>query len=109
MRPKQYHATTLNSNYSCSEPPHFKAELPADESVSSVYRLAERDTAAYAELHIEEAIDRSNRELFPPKPASHNTSSKRETFYIVSELPFFEIPPTSEKGFVRKPCGRDGG
>lgn len=58
------------------------------------------DTAAYAELPTEEVTDRSNRELFPPKPASHNTSSKRETFYIVSELPFFEIPPTSEKGFV---------
>ena len=56
---------------------------------------------AYAELPTGEVVDRSNREFFPPKPASHSTPSKRETFYIVSELPFFETPPASEKGFVR--------
>lgn len=101
MCPKQQHATTLSSNYTCSELPHFKAELPADGPVSSVSHCVEHDTAAYAELPTEEVIDRSNRELFPPKLDPHSTPSKRETFYIVSELPFFEIPPTSEKGFVK--------
>ncbi|KAF8421999.1 patatin-like phospholipase-domain-containing protein [Tirmania nivea] len=100
MRSKQQHATTMNSNYNGSELLHFKAELPADEPVSSGYQFVEHETAAYAELPTE-VIDRSNREFFPPKSASHNTPSKRETFYIVSELPFLEIPPTSEKGFVK--------
>ncbi|RPB28375.1 FabD/lysophospholipase-like protein [Terfezia boudieri ATCC MYA-4762] len=95
--PKQ-HSTILNPNYTCGELLHFKAELPADEPVSSVYHPVEHDTEAYAELPTQEVIDRSNREFFPPKLASHNTPAKRETFYIVSELPYFEIPPTSEKG-----------
>jgi len=98
MRPKQQHATTLNSNYNCGELLYFKAELSADEPASSV---CHHDTAIYAELHPEEAIDRSNQELFPAKPASHNTAGKRETFYIVSELPFFDIPPANKKGSVK--------